>query len=245
MLPWNAQLLRLTLFARPPIDGAGLWRSVVGAEPEVDEHRPREGIRRQSGQIGEAVLEMGMAPNRLDWVMGPAPAQSPMPGPNIHLGDPRAAIEQFDRLLVPWLPQSGLSIMRIAFGLVAVLPTPDRSNSYARLRELVPSVKYDPDRTREVIYQVNRPIASKSMPGLELNRITTWSALRTGIGTIILSGGNLITTAVGDPQFFARCECDNNTPAERTDILETTQLEPIYLELRNLAIANLERGELA
>ena len=239
---WNAQLLRLTLFIRPPVDGSGLWQAVVGTEPEVDEHRPREGVRRQSGRVGEAVFEMGIAANRLDWMMAPIP-QFPLGGPDSHLGNPQTAVEAFDTLLVPWLSRAELPIVRIAFGLIAVLPTPDRAASYARLQELVPSVRYDAEHTHEVIYQVNRPVQSKASPGLEINRITTWSALRFGIGSVGLSGGNLITTNIGEPQFFARCECDNNTPAEQTEIFEPAQAEPIYRELRDLAMSNLERGE--
>src|SRR5260370_32122619 len=125
MSPWNAQLLRLTLFVRTPIDGSGLWQAVVGTEPDIDEHRPREGVRRQAGQVGDATLEMGMAVNRLDWAMGPAP-QFPVSGPDSHLGEPLAALEVFDKLLVPWLSLVEMPILRIAFGLFAVLPTADR-----------------------------------------------------------------------------------------------------------------------
>lgn len=238
MSSWNAQLLRLTLFVSAPVDGSGLWQAVVGAEPEVDEHRPREGVRRQAGQVGDALLEMVMVANRLDWMMGP------IPGPDSHLGDPRTAVEVLDKLLLPWLSRVDLAVPRIAFGLIAVSPTPDRHASYARLQELVPSVRYDAEQTREVIYHVNRPVQSESVPDLELNRITTWGALRSGIGSLAISGGNLITTSIAEPRFFARCECDNNTPAERTDIFTPEQVQAIYRELRDLAMSNLERGEL-
>jgi hypothetical protein len=243
MPSWNVQLLRLTLFVSAPVDGSGLWQAVVGTEPDVDERRPREGVRRQAGQVGDASLEMIIAANRLDWIMS-AVGQLPIQDPGYHLGDPGTALEAFDKLLVPWLAGADLPVIRIAFGLIAVLPTPDRPASYVRLQELVPSVKYDADRTREVIYQVNRPTPSGSVVGVELNRITTWSALRFGMGNVGSSGGSLIITNIGDPRFFARCECDNNTPAERTEIFAPGQPETIYRELRDLAMLNLERGEL-
>ena len=241
-LTWNAQLLRVTLFLTPPVDGSGLWQAVVGEAPEVDEHRPREGVRRQAGKVGDALLEMGMTADRLDWVMSPA-VEVPIPDPAYHLGDPQTAVDTFDKFLAPWLARSDFPVLRIAFGLIAVSPEPDRVSSYARLQELVPSVKYDAERTREVLYQVNRPVQSELLAGFELNRITKWSAARFVTQNIALSGGSLVATA-GAETHFARCECDHSTPADRTQVFPADQLVAIYQRLRDLAMLNLERGEL-
>jgi hypothetical protein len=48
----------------------------------------------------------------------------------------------------------------------------------------------------------------------------------------------------GETLYFIRCECDNSTPGDRTELLLPDQFVAIYGELRNLAMANLERGEI-
>jgi hypothetical protein len=243
MSSWNAQLLRLTLFVRQPVDGSGLWQAVVGTAPEIDEHKPREGLRRQAGQVDDALLEMGVAANRLDWVMSP-PVEMSLPDPTHHLGDPRTVADKFDRLLTPWLGNLDFEVIRIAIGIVAISPEANRAAAYAHLQELVPSVTYDAEHTREVLYQVNRPARSEMMPGLELNRLTKWSAARFVSQNISFAVGGVITAAEAEIRHFARCECDHSTPAERTKVIENKSLLPIYEELRKLAMLNLERGEL-
>jgi hypothetical protein len=49
----------------------------------------------------------------------------------------------------------------------------------------------------------------------------------------------------GETLYFVRCECDNSTPAGSVGSLPHAHFVAIYTELRNLALANLERGEIA
>jgi hypothetical protein len=240
---WNAQLLRLTLFVRKPIDGSGLWQAVVGTPPEIDEHKPREGLRRQAGQIDNSLLEMGMTANRLDWVMSPV-VETPTADLTGHLGDPQSAADKFDKLLMPWLGGLDFEVIRIAIGVVAVSPEVDRTAAYARLQKLVPSVNYDAEHTREVLYQVNRPVRSETVQGLELNRLTKWSAGRLVSQNISFAVGGIVSTTEAEIRHFTRCECDHSTPAERVDVFERAEFCLIYEELRKLATLNLDKGEL-
>jgi hypothetical protein len=237
-VPWNVQVLRLTLFSTAAIDGSGLWQTATGLVPEVDEHRPREAIRRQAGQISDdAFLELVITTTRLDWVLSSFPMTE-----FSYLGDVATALSVFDKMIVPWLEtRPGITVQRIAFGLIAVSPTPDREASYALLQKLVPSVRYDPEHTREVAYQVNRPVVSPTIQGLELNRITKWSALRFLSGVLNMQSGAM---SPDEPRFSARSECDHSTPAERVEIFTADEIIAIYSELRDLAVANLEGGEI-
>jgi hypothetical protein len=90
--------------------------------------------------------------------------------------------------------------------------------------------------------QVNRPVSSTAVPGLELNRITKWSSMRVVSGNINVAARALSTWGE-ETQFFVRCECDNSTPAEQTELLAPNCFVTIYRELRDLAMTNLERGE--
>ena len=241
--PWNAQVLRVTLFLREPMDGAGLWERVVGMAPMVDEHRPREHARRQVGPIADASFELQVTAPRLDWVMTPAVAEGSIP--SIHFGSIDTALKRFDDLLRPWLkapPDTG--IVRIAFGLIAVLPMLNRVAAYERLQRLVPSVRFDAEHTREVLYRVNRPKPSRVLLRAKLNRITTWTSIGARTYFAVIGATPSLQTIAGGEDFFVRCECDHSTSAETTGPLENASLRPIYDELREMAIENVERGEL-
>ena len=241
--PWNTQVLRVTLFLREPMDGAGLWERVVGMAPMVDEHRPRERARRQVGSIGDASFELQVSAPRLDWIMTPAITEGSVP--SIHFGSLDTALKRFDVLLRPWLaapPDTG--IVRVAFGLVAALPVLDRGVAYERLQQLVPSVTFDAEHTREVLYRVNRPKPSRVLLGVKLNRITTWTAILARAYLTVIGTAPPLQTIAGEEEFFVRCECDHSTSAEATEPLENASLVAIYDELREMAVENVERGEM-
>lgn len=240
---WNAQVLRFTLFPGDPAGGAGLWEKVVGEAPAVDEHRPRERIRRQVGPLGDVSLELKVSDLRLDWMIVPATSEGQTQ--SISAGSLDRSLEQFDGLLKPWLQVPlQFGVRRVAFGLVAVLPVIDRLAAYDQLQNLVPSVTFDAKNTREVLYRVNRPKTSRVLLRSELNRITTWNSIsvRSSLFTISESGVEL--SGHSDDEHFVRCECDNSTSGETTPLLENSQLLPIYDELRDMAVENVQHGEL-
>ena len=211
--------------------------------PMVDEHRPREHARRQVGPIGDASFELQVAGLRLDWLMTPAVTEGSVP--SIHIGSLDTALKRFDDLLRPWLaapPDTG--IVRVAFGLIAALPVLDRVAAYERLQQLVPSVRFDAEHTREVLYRINRPKPSRVLLGAKLNRIMAWTSIRARTYFAVIGATPPLQTISGEEDFFVRCECDHSTSAEATGPLENASLVAIYDELREMAIENVERGEL-
>jgi len=241
-LYWNAQLLRLTLFLHAPIDGSGLWRSIVGEDPSVDENRPREGVRQITGQLEEGrALQVTVTSERLDVILVPTPPEL-VAAPAPVIGEVREALGRFDGVLSAWLGTVDFPVLREAFGLVSLLPTPDRDTAYERLAALVPSVRYDAANTREVVYQVNRPQASRALPRTTLNRITKWSAMV--LRNMMIPAAGVPIAGAEHHHHCVRCECDNSTPADRTEPLPVGSLKVIYEELRDMALQNLERGEM-
>jgi hypothetical protein len=243
--PWSAESLRLTLFLVEPFDAAGLWKHVVGRDPEVDERRPRESVQRQGGGLEEGYLTLASTLPRLDWVLSPLPVTAPSEVQAPDVGPADAAMKEFERLFNPWLQSSPpIAVKRMAFGLVALLPVPDRIEAYRRLQLALPSVKVDPENSSELFYQINRPKLSRSLAGAKLNRITRWGAMvrRSFQGTLDVQGQHLIA---GPETQLVRLECDNSTPADRTEPLDSKSLVSIYSELQEMALDNVERGELA
>src|SRR3990170_7372742 len=148
---WLAQTLRLTLFRVQPPDEGTLSKSVVGTDPQIDERRPHEAIRRQAGKVAEASLEALSTPPRLDWFMTAYTA----PGSMIqqHFGPFDQAVAAFDSLIRPWLASPlAFDVTRVAVGVVALMPVENRLVAYERLARLVPSVKYDAANSSEVTY---------------------------------------------------------------------------------------------
>ena len=58
---WLAQLLRLSVFPRSTLLGTDdLWHRLTEREPEIDEHRRKEGVRRQVGPHREGKMEVSV-----------------------------------------------------------------------------------------------------------------------------------------------------------------------------------------
>jgi hypothetical protein len=174
------------------------------------------------------------------------PQIAPNQLPPDHFGSLPEKRVAFDTLMERWLSgQKNLQATRVAFGLGSLLSVPDRQAVYGRLAPLIPSLRLEPDTWKEFTYQINRPIKSNFDRELEINRLTTWGSIefRDMEGGVNPVSAALTLQHVGS-RLYARCECDVSTPAERTDPLAAERLITIYRELRDLAVENVERGEL-
>ena len=118
-----------------PLALTTLWRNVVGEDPEQDEMRPREGIRRQFGNLDETFgLELQVQALRMDWYMG-ARLQEDRP-PAADFGPVDAALAKFSDLFRPWFPKFAQRFHRIAVGSVLLLPVSDRLAGYTRISRI-------------------------------------------------------------------------------------------------------------
>ena len=231
-----AQLLRITVFLSGKVpDTSGLWHRLTGRDPEIDEHRRREGLHRQAGPHGEGELEVRVLPGRVDLLMTPLTTDVAVPNP--HIGPFQTEAEAFLALARPWLSDIGGAIVRVAFGGLSLHPARDRAEAYGLLARYVPSLRVDAEHSKEVLYRVNRP--KESSYGITLNRITTWTPISLKID-VSSTGSKPLRIS---EQHFLRLEFDHNTPAERTDPLEDAVIVPIFEELLELAIENAFQGE--
>jgi hypothetical protein len=242
--PWSARTLRLTAFLRSdnPIEAISpdAWGRATGQTPAIDQSQPRQLSRVHGGPIGPGFLMLqiqGLA-RRVDWIMEPAPDDPSGGVPPLELGPVETALAAFNEVVRGWLATTDIVANRLAVGTIAVMPEPDRITAYKALQDFLPSVKIDPERSRDFQYRINRPKLSRVLgPDVELNRITTWNALRLRL----LSPSGPVSAFGGE---FAAVECDHSTPAEREEPLENARFVDIYDELVEMALQNLERGEL-
>src|SRR5262249_23477382 len=149
-----------------------IWHTITQQEPEIDENRARESIRRQSGAIDNRHLEVVATPGRVDVVMTPT-LQDGLP--QSYFGPAEEEAAKFAGLIPPWLAETARSedVIRLAFGAIFILVVHDRDESYHHLSRFLHSVKVDPVNSREIMYRINRP--KDYLDGLSLNRITTWN----------------------------------------------------------------------
>src|SRR5260370_40287948 len=90
--PWNAEVVRVTLFTSPNTPLNVKWQDLTGEAPESFEDRAREHIQRSVGSFAAGLLELVVQPIRLDWVLRPpGNPSSGMPT----LGPHSAPIETF------------------------------------------------------------------------------------------------------------------------------------------------------
>ncbi len=243
--PWSARTLRLTAFLQSPVDAIApdTWTRATGAsEPAFDQAQPPLLSRIQGGPVGPGFLTLhvqGLA-QRVDWIMGPPPPSDASPNPLVlEFGPVEPALEAFSNVVRPWLASTNIISNRLAVGVVAAIPMPDRLAAYKMLQNYIPSVKIDAEHTRELSYRINRPKLSRSLGAeVELNRVTSWGATRLQVA------GPTGAVLAGIGGVYVSVECDNSTPAEQEAPLDKSRFVDIYDELMEMALQNLELGEL-
>src|SRR5262249_44644455 len=96
---------------------------------------------------------------------------------------------------------------------------------------------------RDLIFRVNWRRRSKAVPGLEINRITSWAAVRISLGTLVLAGAAAAQVELAPPADCVRLEIDHNTVQEWDKPFDREQIVAIYKELMFLADENAKKGE--
>jgi hypothetical protein len=160
--------------------------------------------------------------------------------PNV--GEWPNALDQFQKLSVPFLEQLPFPVVRMAFAPVLFLPFKDRLEAYKTLISLVKSVKQPPEKLHDLLLRVNWPTNSPSVNGLTLNRLTTWSVMQYQL-QVLVPDGSSPATYVNDIATALRLELDHNTDPKHTEAFDAGRLVPIYKDLSNLALQNAREGE--
>jgi hypothetical protein len=243
---WNAETLRLTLFAKAAIEVAGIswWESVVGEPPEAHNLRPREGRLEESGRIfdGKCNLTLQCEAQRIDWLLTPVivadqeltefPSFATFPD----------ALELFQSLLVPWLVHAPPS-KRLAFGCVLTHPAEDRTAGYRWIANLLPSVTLDPERSFDFNYAINRPRRTRTnIEDLFLNRLSRWSVAK--LRSIHLQLPHGAKTLAAPELFACRLELDINTVPEFSGEFSANDFKSVTNELVELGTEIASTGDL-
>lgn len=242
--PWRALGIRLSVFPATAWEAPqDVWQDAVGEPPETDQRQPREHARIQSGPWREGSLQLTSSPMATVWQASPGATEVGLP--NLEGWAVADVLPDFLSITRPWLVSAEFEIKRIGFGLNAVLSASDRISSYKILRDIINSANVDPENTSDLIYQINRPLPSKSMGDqVRLNRVMKWHAPRFGSVRFQIISGEPSAAAGPNEAYFACLESDTNTPADLPRHLDHALIGAIYDELVDLAWKTLEFGEI-
>jgi len=233
---WTARSLRLTAFPvnAPDIESIPKWEKTIGELPENSNRQPRAGILEESGNFGKGFLSLTFVPGRIDWNYMPTVLQEKIPEDFPNIGRAMEAIELFKPLMIKWL-ESCSPLNRLAFGAEFILPSENHEDAYNLLNRYLHAIKVD-NNSRDFFYSINRPRFSESgMPGIELNRISSWRAMK-----MMLKAKGLES----DPIFVVSLTIDINTALQDEIEIKRENFSKLLNELIEMAIETVEKGDI-
>jgi hypothetical protein len=237
--PWNAEIVRVTLFTPPDIQLNVKWQDLTGEPHETFEDRARERVQRAVGSFGPGVLELLTQPTRLDWVLQPPGTSSP--GMST-LGEHSTVIKTFTQAVRAWLSKSPPAI-RVAFGTVLHIPVDDRPSGYNLLQSFLPSIQIDAEASTDFFYQINRPRQSHSLPdGQVINRLSRWTVAELRLFQLTSTSGEMQRLAP-TTTVFCRLELDLSTAPDNSTPIDVEKLMIAFDEMVAAALEIATRGD--
>jgi hypothetical protein len=238
---WRAASLQLSLFPKNPIpSSADIYSALVGAPPDTREDRTKEAVVRETGMLGENLLQVGFHPIRLDIVLSAPPPEASLGGMDMRLsmGIWAEEMASFSKMVRKWLETANVPAKRMSLVCSAVTETDSRESAYAALAERLKSVQVKPEM-EELLFRINWKAKTGLLSEGYLNRISTWSAIKLAIN----AGVGMNNMATIKESNFAKMDLDINTPHDRTEIIPADKMVPIFDQLVKLAEENVAKGE--
>ena len=236
---WQTESLRLSAFTLEPLaQTASFWEQLVGTPPEAVNHRPRERSMQEEGPHLTGRLSVQANPNRIDWRLSQDPSNPANEFPVA--GGYEDLQKDFRELMHQWIVRSCPPTQRLAFGAVLLFPVQDPAEGNKILTELLPALKIDMDM-HDLLYRVNRRRHSRTIEGVELNRLSTWSIASILEIRVEVQGSERVeSTVTGN---VCRLELDVNTAPQPTQRID--DLAGIFEELVDLGNEIAAKGDVA
>jgi hypothetical protein len=242
MIDWDIENLRITLFAREQIAISDSdWHQITGQSEAETRRAGSTGIRRLSGKFLGGLLTISSAPDRCIVAIQQDTKPEDIEQPTFPiLGKWDDLRGSFLNAVFPWISSVKSPVYRLAFGTVLLFERPTRQRIYEEIGKLVPSIRVNSERMQDLMYRINWPQESKLIPGLVINRLTTFSGLQLFWRVFV---GDSILQPSGQDAHALRLELDLNTSHLTTTPIDPEQRILILKELMQLAIENAAKGE--
>ena len=232
--------LQAVLFLKRAIPQADVFTPLVGAVPDSQEDRIRDGVRVQTGGVGEGQqLQVTMSPARVDIVLLPIVSPGVMTEGVSNLGDFERSASSFAELMLSWLPKCDFPVLRLAMVARALAQAHTADGAYEILQDNLTSVRVQPGKMRDFFFRVNWPVSTASVSEGYLNRLSSWAALK--FATRLEIPGGPQSEAV--ERHYAQREIDVSTPVEHAEELSRDVLAPIFGEISQVVIDTGRAGE--
>ena len=229
---WEVYSLRATLFYPDGFDRVvrESWRTVAGEEPEEESSQPRAGTAVAAGTVDGGWLQIRTELSPREDLLWFSERPHSVTAKTLTFGRLDEILPRFRVLFGRWLETNESPVSRLAFGAVLLQTVDTDKEGYARLQDYLPDVRIDPDGSKGLLYQINRPRESAVLAGTELNRLSKWSV---SLFQLMKLEGEALVPATRER--FCRVELDLSTPPEREEPLETGLLMDLIDELMDLA----------
>ncbi|MBI2725014.1 MAG: hypothetical protein HYX42_02070 [Polaromonas sp.] len=236
---WSADHFRISLFSNESwsINSDRIFFEITSSEPNSISERKSVGESISTGAWDSLTLEVKRSLNRVDFLIRPVPDPQ-QDSPVAVILDIEARFNKFLPLVKRWMLNQSVAVNRIAIGCGALLPATDVEDSYKKLKQFIKVIDIDASRFREMQFQVNLPIPSKSESPMVLNRITSWASIGFQSGTI----GNIVDQGPAIASHFAVCNIDVSSDAARKIPISTSVLESLLSEVSSEVLGILDQG---
>lgn len=236
---WQTELLRFTAFfpvgSEPRSD---LWFSFTGTQPEQATDRPAQGMREEFGTVDDTFFVVRRNPGRIDFLA--ARHVQSMIGTPYDIGEFEDALLKFAPLVKHWFEQER-SVTRLAFGAVLSRPAGTMADACNLITVLVPSVKISEENYSDLLFQINRPRMSHTLPDMRLNRLMKWQAVESPIVIVVTPSSPPTQPTTGSP--LVQLEVDINTPLERTELIPPEVAPKLFFEMVEAAQEIANKGD--
>jgi hypothetical protein len=150
----------------------------------------------------------------------------------------------FVNLISRWLQRQSPSLKRLAFTAKLIRYADSRDELYNVLSRYLHDVDVSP-RSSDLLYRINKRRPSATLPGrLEINRLSTWAAMKFTISTQgVLASGETIPAFEPVDRDACVMDLDINTDQEFSGSFELAQLPQLFRELVALGTEIAERGD--
>lgn len=235
---WTTESLRVTLFPEEALTALHpqWWEEAFGSPPEQQNSEPRALKMVSSAQFEKGELILAETQTRIDWIY-----RVPQTTETTTIGSLPESFTSLRTIVDPWLQTEGLPVFtRVAFGAEVRLLATDRQSAYKDLASLLQALRLDLETDSDVQLQINRPIESTTVEGLELNRLSRWAVVNSLLLTLptdVATGAQAVRS-----EFFTQAALDFNTDKHATRCYDSVEISALLEELYSEAIKTLNEG---
>jgi hypothetical protein len=241
---WKSILLRLTAFPSPndSFDGEKWWETVTGVAPDTKTEQPKTPEKIHQGSFEQGILTLSLLPVRINWEYAATVEQFLLKEEFPVLGSFAEQVNIFETVMKLWLGNESPTLARLAFGAQVIQTVDNHKEAYNRLSAYLP-FEIDGSNSSDFLYRINKKRQSKlNLEGLEINRLSTWSALRFQ-GNIRSSASPRQNRAL--ERYACFLELDINTSPDFEGDLKSDVLSDVFSELIALGLEIAERGDVS